>query len=47
MNKAFINLTLISALEGLKETVFMSKENKERYKKAKKEMRKESKESTQ
>jgi hypothetical protein len=46
MNKAFINITLISVLAGLKETVFMSKENKERYKKAKKEMRKELKEST-
>jgi len=46
MNKSFINITLISVLEGLKETVFMSKENKERYKKAKKELRKELKEST-
>jgi hypothetical protein len=46
MNKAFINLTLISALDGLKETVLMSKENKKRYKQAKKEFRKENKNST-
>ncbi len=46
MNKSFINITLISVLEGLKETVFMSKENKKRYKQVKKEARKESKESS-
>jgi hypothetical protein len=46
MNKAFINLTLISVLEGLKQTVFMSKENKKQYKQIKKEARKEIKEST-
>jgi hypothetical protein len=46
MNKAFINLTLISVLEGLKQTVFMSKENKKQYKQVKKEARKEIKEST-
>ncbi len=46
MNKSFINITLISVLEGLKETVFMSKENKILYKQAKKEARKEIKDST-
>lgn len=46
MNKSFINFILLSVLSGLKETVFMSKENKQRYKQAKKEMRKELKEST-
>ena len=46
MNKGFINLTLISVLEGLKQTIFMSKENKKQYKQVKKEARKEIKEST-
>lgn len=45
MNKAFINLTLISVLEGLKQTIFMSKENKKQYKQIKKEARKEIRES--
>ncbi len=46
MNKAFINIILISVLEGIKETVFMSKENKKQYKLVKREARKEIKEST-
>jgi len=43
MNKAFINVIIKSLLNGLKETVIMSKENKKTYKKAKKEARKEKK----
>jgi hypothetical protein len=44
MNKSFINITLKSALAGLKETVIMSKENRKTYKEDKKRARKESKE---
>jgi len=44
MNKSFINITLKSALTGLKETVIMSKENRKSYKEDKKRARKESKE---
>ena len=44
MNKSFINITLKSALTGLKETVIMSKENRKTYKEDKKRARKESKE---
>ena len=43
MNKSFINITLKSALAGLKETVIMSKENRKTYKEDKKRARKESK----
>lgn len=43
MNKSFINITLRSALTGLKETVIMSKENRKTYKEDKKRTRKESK----
>jgi hypothetical protein len=44
MNKSFINITLKSALAGLKETVIMSKENRKTYTEDKKRARKESKE---
>jgi hypothetical protein len=43
MNKSFINIILKSALNGIKETVVMSKENKKAYKEEKKRARKESK----
>jgi hypothetical protein len=43
MNKGFVNILIKSVLNGLKETMIMSKENKKAYKQAKKEMRKESK----
>jgi hypothetical protein len=43
MNKSFINITIKSALNGLKETILMSKENKKTYKEEKKKARKESK----
>jgi hypothetical protein len=43
MNKSFINITIKSALNGLKETILMSKENKKAYKAEKKKARKESK----
>jgi hypothetical protein len=43
MNKAFINLILKSVMAGLKETIFMSKENKKHYREVKKEARKENK----
>jgi len=43
MNKSFINITIKSALNGLKETMLMSKENKKTYKEEKKKARKESK----
>ncbi len=41
MNKGFINLLIKSVLSGLKETMIMSKENKEAYKAAKKDAKKE------
>ncbi|TNF43674.1 MAG: hypothetical protein EP310_04300 [Bacteroidetes bacterium] len=44
MNKAFINLILKSVLAGLKETIFMSNENKKLYREEKKRIRKENKE---
>jgi hypothetical protein len=44
MNKSFINITLRSALSGLKETVIMSKENKKNYREEKKKARKERRE---
>src|SRR5436190_2319804 len=44
MNKAFINLIIKSALNGLKETLIMSKENKKEYREKKKELKKEKKE---
>jgi len=43
MNKAFINLIIKSVLNGLKETLIMSKENKQSYREKKKELRKEKK----
>jgi len=43
MNKAFINVIIKSVLNGLKETILMSKENKKLYKEAKKEARKDGK----
>ncbi len=39
MNSGFINLIIKSALAGLKETVFMSKENRKAYKLEKKKLR--------
>ncbi len=44
MNKAFINLIIKSVLNGLKETMIMSKENKQNYREKKKELKKEKKE---
>lgn len=41
MNKGFINIVIKSALNGLKETIVMNKENKKAYKEAKKKMKKE------
>lgn len=41
MNKGFINIVIKSALNGLKETMVMNKENKKAYKEAKKKMKKE------
>jgi hypothetical protein len=43
MNKAFINLIIKSFLNGLKETMIMSKENKQTYREKKKELKKEKK----
>ena len=43
MNKGFINIVIKSALNGLKETVLMSKENKKAYKEEKKKARRENK----
>jgi hypothetical protein len=40
MNKGFINILIKSVLNGLKETMKMSKENKKAYKKSKKEAKK-------
>ena len=40
MNKGFVNILIKSVLNGLKETMIMSKENKKEYKKEKKEMKK-------
>lgn len=44
MNKSFVNLVIKSLLTGLKETMLMSKENKQAYKKEKKIARQENKE---
>ncbi len=41
MNKGFINVVIKSALNGLKETIIMSKENKKAYKETKKQARQE------
>jgi hypothetical protein len=41
MNKAFVNLMIKSILNGLKETMIMSKENRKTFREAKKELRKE------
>ena len=43
MNKAFVNLIIKSVLNGLKETLIMSKENKRDYREKKKELKKEKK----
>ena len=43
MNKAFVNLVIKSMLNGLKETIIMSKENKKAHKTAKKKAKQESK----
>lgn len=43
MNKAFVNLIIKSVLDGLKETLIMSKENKQTYREKKKELKKERK----
>jgi len=43
MNKGFINILIKSALAGCKETMFMSKENRKRYKEAKKDAKNENK----
>jgi hypothetical protein len=42
-NKAFVNLIIKSVLNGLKETLIMSKENKKTYREEKKELKKEKK----
>jgi hypothetical protein len=42
-NKAFVNLIIKSLLNGLKETMIMSKENKQTYREKKKELKKEKK----
>jgi hypothetical protein len=44
MNKGFVNILIKSVLNGLKETMIMSRENKKAYKEAKKKMKKEKKE---
>jgi len=44
MNKGFINIVIKSALNGLKETIIMSKENRKTHKEAKKEARQKAKE---
>jgi hypothetical protein len=43
MNRGFVNVVIKSVLDGLKETVLMSKENRKAYKQAKKELRRKSK----
>jgi hypothetical protein len=43
MNKGFVNLIIKSILDGMKETMILSKENRKEYKKAKKEAKKEAK----
>jgi hypothetical protein len=40
MNKSFVNITIKSALAGLKETVMMSKENRKAYNEMKKRVKK-------
>ena len=44
MNKSFINLVIKSLLTGMKETMIMSKENKQAYKEEKKKAKEERKE---
>jgi hypothetical protein len=41
MNKGFINLIIKSLLNGIKETMIMSKENRKAYREAKKQLKKE------
>ena len=43
MNKGFVNVIIRSVLNGLKETMIMSKENRKTHKEAKKEIRQENK----
>jgi hypothetical protein len=43
MNKAFVNLIIKSVLNGLKETLIMSKENKKTYREEKREQKKQKK----
>jgi hypothetical protein len=43
MNKGFVNLIIKSILDGMKETMIMSKENRKEFNRAKKEARKEAK----
>ena len=43
MNKAFVNLVIKSVLNGLKETMIMSKENKKTYREENRELKKERK----
>jgi hypothetical protein len=40
MNKGFVNIVIKSILDGLKETMVMSKENRQQYQQAKKELQK-------
>jgi hypothetical protein len=44
MHKGFVNILIKCVLNGVKETMIMSKENKKAYKKAKKEAKKKAKE---
>jgi hypothetical protein len=44
MNKAFVNLLVKSILDGMKETMIMSKKNRRTFREAKREVRKEKKE---
>lgn len=43
MNKGFVNLIIKSLLDGMKETMLLSKENRKEFKQAKREARKEAK----
>jgi hypothetical protein len=44
MNKAFVNLLVKSILDGMKETMIMSKKNRRTFRESKREVRKEKKE---
>jgi hypothetical protein len=41
MNKGFVNVVIKSILNGIKETMIMSKENRKAYKKAKRNSKEE------